>query len=525
GADSHQLQVIHPLTGSVRRSISPDTATVILAADDESIVVAGPKKIQRLRLDSLKAVWATTLVATDVVPSGPGTRLNDHLWIPLSDGSIQIVRYSDGQLIDNIPAMRPAFSAGGLKSIDGDVVSYGPDHISRFSQSGKVPQSQPDPLEQARLLIQSGQFADAEKILTESSHTSEQADSVRKLLFRLAAVRTLNEPTHRDDHLKNAARYAATSRDNATVQFLTLETHPEVTVDVVANFLKAAPAVLNAELPDRKLLRQQLLSPVADDPQSDHSVSTEPHFTTTRPLRAFMLQVFEQHLTDPEASGSAPWLSALQQISDEDLLLMKLDATLLQNELLRRAEDAIQTGRLTESTWHLLLQARHCEDEIRSGKSNPVAVSQSSGVFNARFTSLMDRFSNQLAAEAARKDLPLRPLPAALNLLDVVRAEILPSLAAEKSPTPHELLTQQWSAWKDQTYSVVPVSPFSNNSMPQPNESVLSTRDREDPFLSAWRWSTFREPSVLAMRSLIRPDEPLCTIDGGMFDAISNGNG
>ena len=49
GPDSHQLVMIDPLTGSVRRRISPEAATVILSVDEESIIVAGPKTIQRLR--------------------------------------------------------------------------------------------------------------------------------------------------------------------------------------------------------------------------------------------------------------------------------------------------------------------------------------------------------------------------------------------------------------------------------------------------------------------------------------------
>ena len=526
GAESHQLVMIDPLTGSVRRRISPDTATVILTVDEEFIVVAGPKKIQRLRLDSLKVDWNTALVATSVVPTGPGTRLNDHLWIPLSDGSIQVIRYADGQLTDKIPAMRPAFSAGGLKSIDGDVVSYGPDHVSLFSQFGTAPPLQPETIEQARFLIETGQFADAEKILAESTPAAEETDSVHRLLFRIATARTLNDPTHRDEHLRNAARYAATSQDNAIVQFLTLETQPEITGDVIVDFLKAAPAVLNAELPDRALLNQQLLSPVADDPIGHRTFSAESYFTTTRPMRHFLLQILEQRVADPDVSKSASWLSALKQLSNEDLLSIQPDtaALALQEELLGRADEAIQAGRLTESTWHLLLQARHCEHQIRSVTSESSALLQASDVFNARFAALADRFSNQLAVEAARADLQLRPHPAALSLLDVVRAELLPTADAEKSPAPRELLAQQWSAWKDQTYSVVPVNPVSATTMPQPNERILLPRYREDRFLSAWRWSTFREPSVLAVRSLIKSDVPLCTIDGGMFDALSLGN-
>ena len=528
GVDSHQFVMIDPLTGSVQRRISPETATVILAVDDEFVVVAGPKKIQRLRLDNLKVDWDTALVASNVTPTGPGTRLDKHLLIPLSDGSIQIVRYSDGQLTDNIPALRPAFSAGGLKSIDDDVVSYGPDHVSLFSHSPTAPTLQPEAIEQARFLIETGQFADAEKVLAESTPTLEEKESVQRLLFRIATARTLNDPTHRDDHLMNAARYAATSHDSAIVQFLTLETQPEITVDVVVEFLKAAPAVLNAELPDRALLKKQILSPVADDPIGQRILSAEPNYTTTRPMRDVLLQVFEQHLADPDVSKSTAWLSALKQLSNEDLLSITSDtaALALQDELLGRAEEAIQAGRLTESTWHLLLEARHCENQIRSAQSGSAALQQESGVFNARLTSLVDRFRNQVAVEAARADLPLRPHPAALNLLDVVRAEMLPTVTAEKLPTPHDALAQQWSAWKDQTYSVVPVNPVSAATVPQPNETMLTPRYREDRFLSAWRWSTFREPSLLAVRSLMRPDEPLCTIDGGMFDALSiGGNG
>jgi hypothetical protein len=42
GEDNHQLRMINPLTGGNKLSVTPDGATVVLAADDESIVVAGP---------------------------------------------------------------------------------------------------------------------------------------------------------------------------------------------------------------------------------------------------------------------------------------------------------------------------------------------------------------------------------------------------------------------------------------------------------------------------------------------------
>ena len=524
GPDSHQLVMIDPLTGSVRRRISPEAATVILSVDEESIIVAGPKTIQRLRLDNFNVVWATKLTATDVAPTGPGTRLDNRLLIPLSDGSIQIVRYTDGQLTDNIPALRPAFSAGGLMNIEGDLVSYGLDHVSLFSQSGTSVTLQPEPIRQARFLIETGLFADAERILADFTPTSEQTDAIHRLLFRIATARTLNDPIHRDDHLQNAARYATTSRDKAIVQFLTLETKAEVTGDLVVEFLKAAPAVLNVELPNRSLLKEQLLSPVADNLIDPRSPTAEPHTVATRPMRHGLLQLVGQHLTDAEVSTSAPWLVALKRLSDADVLSIGMQTAVLRDELLRRAEDAINVGRLTESTWHLLLQARHCDYKTRSTQSDLPATERTLGVFRERFASLVNRFRNQLAAEVALDSLPLCPHPAALNLLAVVQTEILPTAATEKSPAPHEVLAEQWCDWKVQNYSVVPVNPVSATTMPQPNERMLSPRCREDRFLSASRWSTYSEPSVLAVRSLLRPDEPLCTIDGGMFDSLSFAN-
>ena len=166
GPEGHQLLMINPRTGRVRRRISPESATVILFVDEESIVFAGPKEIQRLRRNDFDVVWATRLTMTDVVPTGPGTRFNDHLLVPLSDGSVQILRFSDGQLTDNIPGLRPAFSAGGLKSIAGDIVSYGLDHVALLSQSGPTVPHEPDPIEQARLLIAAGRFSEADSTLS-----------------------------------------------------------------------------------------------------------------------------------------------------------------------------------------------------------------------------------------------------------------------------------------------------------------------------------------------------------------------
>ena len=61
GEGNHQLRMINPLTGANKLSVTPDGATVVVAADDESIVVAGPKEIQRLTLERFRVVWKAKL--------------------------------------------------------------------------------------------------------------------------------------------------------------------------------------------------------------------------------------------------------------------------------------------------------------------------------------------------------------------------------------------------------------------------------------------------------------------------------
>ena len=62
-------------------------------------------------------------------------------------------------------------------------------------------------------------------------------------------------------HLQNASRYAMTSQEQAVVKFLESETQPEVTSDMIAEFLKTAPAVLQCELPESEELKLLLVSP------------------------------------------------------------------------------------------------------------------------------------------------------------------------------------------------------------------------------------------------------------------------
>jgi hypothetical protein len=100
----------------------------------------------------------------------------DDLLIPLSDGSIQILRYSDGKLAGNFAGIRPAFSAGGLIGMPEGLVSYGLDHVSVFSANGNAAQSQTEPLEQARFLFESSKFAEAAEILVELQPAAEQID-------------------------------------------------------------------------------------------------------------------------------------------------------------------------------------------------------------------------------------------------------------------------------------------------------------------------------------------------------------
>ena len=80
--------------------------------------------------------------------------------------------------------------------------------------------------------------------------TTEQTDAVQRLLFRTSVALALADASQREKHLQDAERCAASTQDKAIVQFLMLETQPEITSDEVVDFLKASPAVLNTELPD-----------------------------------------------------------------------------------------------------------------------------------------------------------------------------------------------------------------------------------------------------------------------------------
>ena len=309
------------------------------------------------------------------------------------------------------------------------------------------------------------------------------------------------------------------------MQFLMLETQPEITSDEVLDFLKASPAVLNTELPDFEELKTRLLNPVVEISIEHQAAGSGLPSAASRPLRHVLLQLFDQKLSDPTASASATWISALTQISDDDLLSLNQPGAALREELLNRAESAMDAGHLTESTLHLLFQAQHCAAAIRRHESAVLAQQPAVDASGSRLTSLVDRFEQALTAESARADAPLRPHPAALHLLAVLRMESLPApVPASDAPSPQDVLARQWSAWKDQTYALVPVNPVTASTMPLNNERTLSPRSLNDRFLSAWRWSTIREPSVLAARSLLQPEQPLCTIDGGMFDALSFGN-
>ena len=311
---------------------------------------------------------------------------------------------------------------------------------------------------------------------------------------------------------------------------LTLETQPDITSEQVVEFLKSPQSVLNIELPQMTLLKEMLLRPAVDSSIVNPDMTLKTSARVTRPLRHHLLQIFQTHLADTTMPNFPSWTSALQKISDADLLSIEENSEVLRDELLRRADLAVNEGKLTETTWHLVLQAHRSEDRRRlaAEDSDEAArnetLPQSARDFDVRLSLLVDRFINELAIAASQKDHPLRPHHAAVNLLAVVKSELFPNATDDVLPTPREILAQQWSQWQDTTYSAIPVNPVEGSMMPQSNESKLKLRYHEDPFLSAWRWSTFRETSVLAIRSLLQPDDPICTIEGGMFDAISLGS-
>lgn len=536
GADSHQLFLIDPLTGKVRRRVSPANATVVVYDDAESVITAGTDKIERLNRKDLDTVWSTQLVANNAVPTGPGTRLGDEILLPLSDGSIQAVRYSDGGLSGNFPGKRPAFSAGGLTSVQGDVVSYGVDHVSLYAHSGSTVPQELEPIDKARFLIETGKFAEAKQVLENLQTTTEQADTIQRLLFRVTTALALSDESRQQEYLENAARFATTTLDKAIVEFLTLETRPKSITDTVRQLQAASPSVLNTELPPFKHLKSRLLNPIVDVQVRSSAFGAESEIVSWRPLRHTLLLRIEQQLVDA-GSNAAEMDAILKQLSVEDLLSLNQPESLLQDELMNRAESAIEGGSLTESTLHLLLQARHCAERLHRQGSEGDGSAPDSEISNSRLQTLVDRFEAGLIAESARPDVLLRPHPAALNLLAVLRIESLPPSEnapdavnppdAENAPeaaNARGAIAQGWAAWKEGAYRLLPVNPVASSNIPQVNERALSPRVNSDRFLSGWRWSTIREPSVLAVRSLLDPDQPLCTIDGGMFDALSFGN-
>ncbi|MCA9012757.1 MAG: PQQ-binding-like beta-propeller repeat protein, partial [Planctomycetaceae bacterium] len=523
GPEGHQILMLNPLTGSVRRRTSPEAANLILWVDDESIFVSSPQKIQRLQRDNFDVVWATRLTTAGVVPTGPATRFDDHLLVPLSDGSVEVIRYSDGQLTENIPGLRPEFSAGGLKGVGDAIVSYGPNHIGLLSRSSVATPHAPDPIQQAGALVVAGQFAEAQAILAGFTPTSDQAETTRQLLYRIAIALTLKDTANSNEHLQQAARHARSSLENAVVLFLKFETIAEINADQIVELLRAAPEVLHIELPNREEIRSHLTGPVAAHPFRRSDTDAVSDFHPAQPLRRFFLQVLEQHLVAAEPTLSSPWIDALKQISDEDLLSIGRSTPAVRDELLRRANEAINAGNPAEITLHLLLQARQCENQIHLDASAPSAADATAADVEQNFSESFDRFVRCLTANAGSAELPLKPHPAALDLMDVLQFEVLPIREASNAPDPGRLLAEQWSTWKDQSYTAIPVNPVTTGTQLQRNKRRLLPCCGEDRFLSAWDWSAFTDPSVLAARSLLRSTEPIFTIDRGMFDPLSSG--
>lgn len=504
-AESPSLSAFDMLTGKLEVRKNIDKATLLLHADKDMLIFAGPRFLSAFRPGTLRELWTTELSSDPAVNVGPGIRNGDELAIPLTDGSIEFRSARTGALITRRTGLRPSRSSGGLFREGNDLISFGPDHVAVIS--AKAPERSPaqDALQRATFLMDTGRVDDASQLLSEVTANSINHDDVRRLRFRIAAARAAAENAD-EAAIAAVSELAGSAEERAISSFLRLsrlkETvqHPKDYAAALCQELSDPNGCQAVDLPDGKQVMEALRSVSVVNPL-EISALAKGRETIRRPFRSWLASELMNLLENSSEEARPAVIEQIRSLPRSELLA--IHSPWMSDVFLELAEKDVQDGVVTEQTLQLLLASFEKRVMPDSAVRDQLAqrLDSLTSAMSARIQASDVAPESGQAAGGVEHEMPAA-------LVDVIRDEILRQLGAgvEVPPTVSSPIAELSQAMEGQSYRMIPVSTAGQMSFRPTNRQALECDPIDDPFLSAFHWSVRRDPGALMARSCQSPE-------------------
>ena len=508
---SHDIVFVDATNGTVNGRLAAAPGAVRVYMDDRQIVLAEAKRLRCVTCADGSEVWSQPLTSIGGQPTGRGVLQNSLLQIPVSDGSIATVQMDSGDIVNRTSSILPTRGWGHLQATgeagSDDLLFVAPDRLMRLSSQ----QASADPentLEYASGLMASERWLEALQLTENIVETDPDFRAAQNIRFQCALQLCL---LNSEEYLPKLQELAHTDEQAIHVRVLQValllqDRQYSVAADQLTDILRLSPSTLT--IPTPQIWGQTGVSPEA------RTENKSIHPTAVRSLQTW----------------ATSELSRLLEISPDALVSLTED-------------DAVSTAVLLSIHHPSIRSVLH--QRIRDADSDETAVQLLCHSINLAKQIPAATGSDQFAAERELLNLLLKSRNAGSSLKDAALhgpQELLLTTLMHELPdgfmdvdtrtqfADAEHLDKQFyaamnsrcAAWKVQAFEAVPVTQTQTFIR---NRTVLSTVERDDPFLRRYEWAaTSGDFGRLQARDLLSTDNKEWSIPGRLqvYGAYSN---
>ncbi|MBL8815154.1 MAG: PQQ-binding-like beta-propeller repeat protein [Planctomyces sp.] len=496
-AEGHQLLCLDALFGELRFEKNNSAHVLPLHTDHEKIIIGGASGVEAISVLDGRSVWKTTFTESQT-PSGSGTVLGRSLMIPTWSGTIISVDRETGAAAEVPQTAANDWWSSQLYADSGMIFDISPFGLSALKQGNSDAAHMSVFSRAQRLIVESRLDEAMELLMADPAATSglvfnptERAatEELRiQCLLKMAETKTEESLQRITDLLK---RLSDEPRSLKELAGLSLVRYRMLSADATAS---ERMAFLIGELSLSSERLDQHVGAFLEIAGSGDSGSAGSVFSVRRqmPFRTWLVQQVSELLRSVGAEDRKLLREQLREVSDENFA--HLMGPELSSDFIQRTEKRLESGRPNELTLQLLQRASF--DEASSAS----IVEQKRGLLVKVRDAVVAAELQTAEAERRSADLYVRR-----RLIEALMRDLESTTAAGaesdrlsgiwKSTVDDEtILREEWAKWKDQPYTIIPVSQsvsFRQTSQPLP------VRQIDDPFLGQFSWKLVRVPSVL----------------------------
>lgn len=502
-AECSRLFSLDAETGRVRWVETAKDLTLLLHHDPQLLVVASGLSVKALQVPAMTEIWKDQRKAGSPVPVGEAASFGQQLLIPLSDGSVEVRDRNSGRILDVLARVRFGRNTGGLLTDAAGVISYGFDHLAVFGQQPPGELNTEDFVQQAAFLLESDQLDTAEQALTRAPESTLHRSAIRQLKFRMALARLARGGQTAAESLDRLEQCADSPRERAISHLLRIDevsrVNPASLPQILLQRLRETASVLSIELPEPEIIRRMCRISTPADLQF-FGYSSNGTSTRQTTLKAWLLNRWRELLQSDDPAVKQQMVAQSTQLSDAELC--GLHSGVLVDECLRRVDQQIADGRITEQTLHLLFTAIETADAAlpATAAGSEKVPAEMTPERTGQFTRLLQALRQ--AADAAG-DGPSQI--ASRRLLQSVVADLQGKLTVQSESTRTRLnpaIHERWTTVDQGQWKMVPLSTVGlMNARPETVRLAMPVTP-DDSFLGSFNCLLRRDTGLFQLQDL-----------------------